>query len=156
MAEVLNYWPELRKKRPATFTYPWDQWADLDENGHGDIWLAELGIDFPAHSSVVRFRQLLYDRGQSITRKRKKEAPLVLKRVRIKSTGQETVRKVPDFKTMRVKVKMVSETQVAFQFYDSPEPPPEPPIVRVAVPARKPIRQRTAPKSRLRKVLVTA
>lgn len=155
MAEVLSYWPELRKKPPASFRYPWDQWMDLDENGHGDIWLAELGIDWPANSSGPRFRSILYNRATRETNQRKKNAPLVPKRVRIKSTGQETVRRIPDYKPMSVKVKMVSDTQVAFQFYDSDEPPPEPPIVKVAVPTRRPIRQRTV-KTRVQKVLVPA
>lgn len=156
MAEVLDHWPELRKRRSASFNYPWDQWIDLDENGHGDIWLAEQGIDFPAHSSAVRFRQLLYDRSQVLTRKRKKEAPLVVKRFRVKSTGEEKVRRVPDFVSLHVKVKMVSDTRVAFQFYEGDEPPPEPEVKRVAIPRRKPIRQRTAPVSRIQKVMAPA
>jgi hypothetical protein len=139
MAEVLTHWPELRKKRPAAFTYPWAQWIDLDENGHGDIWLAEQGIDFPETSSAVRFRAALYDRAQVLTRQRKKKAPLVVKRVRVKSTGEEKVRRVPDFTTLKVKVKMISDSQVAFQFYEGDEPPPEPPVQRVAIPRRKPV-----------------
>lgn len=161
MAEVLDYWPGLRKRPPATFKYPWDQWMDLDENGHGDIWLAELGIDWPANSSGPRFRSILYNRAQRETNARKKNAPLVPKRVRVRSkaTGEirETVRMVPDFRSMSVKVKMVSETQVAFQFYDSDEPPPEPSANKVAIPTRRPpMRQRTAPRSTLRKVKVPA
>ena len=157
MAEVLTYWPELRKKRPAMFNYPWTQWMDLDENGHGDIWLAEQGIDWPAHHGADRFRMTLYDRAQNITRQRKKNAPMVVKPVtmRNKRTGElvQRVKRVEDYQILRVKVKMVSDTQVAFQFYEGEEPPPEPEVTKVAIPTprRKPIRRRTAT-SRLQKV----
>ncbi len=146
MAEVLTHWPELRKSRPAVFKYPWDQWTDLDENGHGDIWLAELGIDFPETSSVVRFRASLYDRAQRVTRQRKKNAKTVLKPVamRNKRTGEiiQKVKPVAQYTVLKVKVKMVSDTQVAFQFYEGDEPPAEPPVQRVAIPRRRPIRRR--------------
>lgn len=153
MAEVLSYWPELRKRNHDNkFSYPWAQWTDLDSNGHGDIWLADQGIDWPSHHRADRFRMTLYDRAQYVTRQRKKKAPMVPKRVRLKSTGQETIRRVPDFTPLKVKVKMVSDTQIAFQFYEGDEPPPEPTAGKIAVPRRTPMRRRTAPVSRLQKV----
>lgn len=143
MAEVIDHWPEVRKTAPAAFEYPWDQWGTLDENGHGDIWLAERGIDFPAGTQAQRFQAVLYNRAHRVTAKRKKSAPLVLKRVTVrnKRTGEisEKVKKVPSFKPFKVKVRIVSDDKIAFQFYDSPEPPPAPETLRVAVPRRKPI-----------------
>lgn len=135
MAEVLDYWPETRQAGEKRFRYPWDQWAALDENGHGDIWLAELGIDFPEDQHVLNFRNNLYTRAKSITRARKKKAPLVLKAVDGK------VQKVPDFTALHVSVKIVSDTQVAFQFFEG-DPPPIPKRNRVAVPTRMPNQRR--------------
>lgn len=156
MAEVLTHWPALRKAKPAVFKYPWDQWTDLDENGHGDIWLADQGIDFPESSSVIRFRASLYDRAQRVTRQRKKNAPTVLKPVtmRVKGTDELVTRmkRVHQYTVLKVKVKMVSDTQVAFQFYEGDEPPAEPEVIRVAIPRRRPLRQRTSPVARLEKV----
>lgn len=139
MAEVIDYWPETRQRGDKRFRYPWDRWMELDENGHGDIWLAELGIDFPEDSNVWHFRSALYTRSQAVTRSRKKKAPLVL--MRSKTTGK--VVRMPKFKPIRVSVRIVSETQVAFQFFDSAEPPPEPKTIKTAVPTLHPQRRRS-------------
>lgn len=148
MAEVITHWPGTRPTPAATFEYPWSQWGTLDSNGHGDIWLATKGIDFPATSSSLNFRGILYNRANRVTKIRKRDAPLVPKRVRIKSTGQEVVRRRPDYRPLRVKVQIVSEDLVAFQFYDSAEPPPEPEFLATAVPRKrrplhKPVTRRT-------------
>ncbi len=139
MAEVLDHWPQGRTMNAATFQYPWEIWATLDENGHGDIWLATAGIDFPAIHDASRFRATLYNRAQRVTKIREKNAPLVNKRVRIRQTGQVTVRPVRDFKVLRVTVKVVADNPVAFQFFDSPEPPPAPQAASPQVSRRKTI-----------------
>lgn len=133
MAEVITHWPEPRETPAATFEYPWDRWARLDENGHGDIWLATRGIDFPATSTVARFRGILVNRAQRVTKMRERDAPLRVMRVK----GTNKVRRVPDFSPLRVKTRTVSDEILAFQFYDSPEPPAEPEVVDVAVPDRR-------------------
>jgi len=146
MAEVIDHWPSSRKPAAQQFVYPWDQWATLDDQGVGDIWLATQGIDFPASMSPLRFRGALYNRCDRATNKRIKAAPMVLKRVTVRNTRtgvvSEKVKKVPDYRILRVKAKVVSDEQVAFQFYDCPESPPEPEVTRVVVPQRrKPLRQ---------------
>lgn len=152
MAEVIDHWPGLRERGEKRFRYPWDQWIDLDEGGLGDIWLASLGIDFPEDSNVWHFRSTLYTRAQALTRQRKKRAPTKLMRVK----GTNKVRRVPDYVSLRVKVKIVSDTQVAFQFYEGDEVPAEPEVTRVAVPVRRqPLRQRMPVTSPLQKVLVS-
>src|SRR3546814_20850216 len=52
MAEVLEFWPQKKPKAEARFSYPWAQWMALDEDGIGDIWLAEPGIDWPADANA--------------------------------------------------------------------------------------------------------
>lgn len=138
MAEVINYWPGSRGGRPATFEYPWEQWATLDDNGHGDVWLASRGVDFPAHTTTVNFRSALYNRAQRVSKMRERDAPVRVMRVK----GTNKVRRVPDYRPLRVKVQVVSEELVAFQFYDSPEPPmvPEEPEAQV-VPKTRRVRQ---------------
>ena len=151
MAEVIEHWPSSRKPEVATFEYPWDQWMDLDGNGHGDIWLATIGIDFPVTSSPSRMRSLMKNRAARVTTMREKKAPETLKPVKVKNTRtgeiSTRVKRVKDFKPIRVKVMVVSDTQVAFQFYDSPEPPPEPQVVRQAVPKRRQPMRRRVPSS---------
>lgn len=144
MAEVIESWPGSRPTPAATFEYPWDQWATLDENGHGDIWLAARGVDFPASSSSLNFRGILYNRASRVTKVRRRDAPVKVMRVR----GTNKVRRVPDFSPLKVKVQVVSNELVAFQFYDSPEPPPEPVTNQVVVPRKrrplhKPVTRRT-------------
>lgn len=146
MAEIINAWPPPKGVAAAQFVYPWRDWCNLDENGHGDIWLAEQGVDFPEDMVPANFRGVLYNRANRVTKIREKEAPLVPKRVTVRSkvTGQtrETIRRVPDFSPMKVKVVIVSPEQVAFQFYDSPEPPPPPALVTAFPRRRKPLHQR--------------
>lgn len=133
MAEVMDFWPNTRKPPAQQFHYPWDQWMALDENGHGDIWLATLGIDWAPGSNVANFKNTLYTRAVSVNKRRQKKAPMRVMRVK----GTDKVKRVPYFRALRVKTCIVSETQVAFQFYDSPEPPPPPPVTnKVAVPRR--------------------
>jgi hypothetical protein len=138
MAEVIDHWPNGRKRQPQRFFYPWDQWMDVDENGHGDIWLATAGIDFPAESNASRFRSILYDRANNVNRQRRDRAPVRVMRIR----GTDKVRRVLDYTPIKVKAKIVSDSQIAFQFYEGDEAPPEPEVTRVAVPKRRtPIRQ---------------
>lgn len=135
MAEVIDYWPESRRPAEKQFAYPWDQWMALDENGHGDIWLASLGVDWASTSNVANFRATIYTRTQSVNRRRKRDAPLKL--MRVKGTNQ--VKRVPDFTQLRVKFTVVSDTQVAFQFYEGDEPPAVTQApTRLAVPKRRP------------------
>lgn len=144
MAEVIPYWPDSRQPRPARFQYPWEQWMALDENDRGDIWLAEMGVDFPADSSVWTFRSTLYDRAKKLTAQRRRDAPLVLMRVK----GTDQVRRVPRYTRLRVKVRIVSLTQVAFQFYEGEQAPPMPPRkseTPIAVPTRTNRARTTAP-----------
>lgn len=133
MAEVIDHWPGSRTAAPATFEYPWEQWADLDENGHGDIWLCSRGVDFPGRMTTAAFRTHLYNRANRMTKNRAKNAPLKVMRVR----GTDKVRRVPDFKVLKVKIQVVSEELIAFQFYDSPEPPPANPAPATIVVPRK-------------------
>lgn len=141
MAEVITSWPKPKPTAPAQFVYPWEQWARLDENGVGDIWLAEQGVDFPEDMVPVRFRAVLYNRANRETNKREKNAPLIPKRVtlRNKRTGdtRETVRRVPDFLPLRVKVVIVSPELIAFQFFQGYEAPPVPEAIEVAIPQRR-------------------
>jgi hypothetical protein len=151
MAEVIDYWPSSRKPAPQQFTYPWAQWTALDDEGHGDIWLAQMGIDWAEGSHVANFKNTVYTRLASINKKREKNAPVRVMRVK----GTDTVRRVSDYQPLRVKFRVVSDTQVAFQFYTGDEAPPEPTVRRVAVPRRKPIHQRVNT-SALQKVPVHA
>lgn len=137
MAEVITYWPDPKGQPAAQFIYPWAMWTRLDENGHGDIWLCEQGVDFPAEMAPVRFRSVLYNRANRETVKRKKDAPQRLVRVPSTDGGPDKVRKVLDFKPLRVKVVTVSLEQVAFQFFDSAELPPPPSPSAVAIPRRR-------------------
>lgn len=143
MAEVIKSWPLAKGVSSAQFVYPWAQWARLDENGHGDIWLAEQAVDFPADMVAANFRGVLYNRALRETNKRKKTAPMVLKPVKMRNTrtGEitEKVKRVQDFRPIRVKVVIVSAETIAFQFYDSEEPPPIPAATEVSVPRRRPI-----------------
>lgn len=143
MAEVALHWPQPRQMDPPAFIYPWEQWASLDENGHGDIWLAQRGVDWPDNMPPVRFRSVLYNRATRETKKRERDAPLVVKRVTVRSrrTGEirEKVKRVPDFRPLRVKVVIASDEVIAFQFYDSPEPPPEPPMPAIVPKRRQPL-----------------
>lgn len=136
MAEVIESWPGTRPTPPATFEYPWDQWTALDGNGHGDIWLASRGVDFPARATVLNFRSTLYNRAARVSKMRKRDAPLKVMRVR----GTNKVRRVPDFRPLRVKAQIVSDELLAFQFYDSEEPPPIPEPVTFAVPKKRRVR----------------
>lgn len=136
MAEVIHTWPGPRQAAPAQFEYPWEQWATLDENGHGDIWLASRGVDFPARMTTAGFRTSLYSRAQRMTKQREKHAPLKLMRVK----GTNKVRRVPDYRPIRIKVQVISDELIAFQFYDSPEPPPIPTADEV-VPKKRRVRQ---------------
>lgn len=136
MAEVIDTWPGPRVPAAAQFEYPWEQWALLDRNGHGDIWLASRGVDFPARMTTSNFRASLYSRAQRMTRTREKNAPLKVMRVR----GTNKVRRVPDFKVLRVKVQVVSDELVAFQFYDSEEPPPTPMSPTEVMPKKRRVR----------------
>src|SRR3546814_17292884 len=104
----------------------------LDEDGIGDIWLAEQGIDWPADANAMRFRSNLTTRAKSVSNSRKNRARYVLKRV--STPDGEKVRKVLDFQPLRVKVRLVSEHQVAFQFYNGTEPPADPEAISVHVP----------------------
>lgn len=128
MAEVVEYWPERRATSMREYFYPWDQWTALDEKGHGDIWVAHQGIDYPSYMAPGAFRSILWSRLNSIRAKRKRDEKMVLKRVRLKSTGEETMRRVSNYRHMRIKVVVVTEESVAFQFYDSKTEPPEPPV----------------------------
>lgn len=144
MAEVIPSWPKPKPMGPAQFAYPWEHWANLDESGHGDIWLAQQGVDFPEDMVPVRFRAVLYNRATRETKKRERDAPMTLKRVTVRSrtTGEirEKVKRVPDFLPLRVKAVIVSPELIAFQFYEGYESPPEP--TEVAIPRRrKPIHQ---------------
>ena len=117
MAEVIDYWPQRKPPQEIQMLYPWEHWTKTDENGAGDIWLAELGIDFPATHTTMRFRVTLQKRAIAMTHRRKKEAT---KRLMVKG-GKVTME--PDYKVLRVRTVLVSETQVAFQFYEGDEPP---------------------------------
>jgi hypothetical protein len=150
MAEVLTHWPVPQALPQAQFVYPWSQWGRLDENGHGDIWLCEQGIDFPEDMPPVRFRSIIYDRARRETRKRQKNAPQVIKRVH--TASGDRVKKVADFRTLRVKVIIVSTEQVAFQFYDSDEAPPIPEVIEVAIPRRRKPLHRIANRRQLERV----
>lgn len=147
MAEVIDYWPASRRPAPQQFTYPWEQWTALDENGHGDIWLAQMGIDWADGSHVANFKNTVYTRVASMNKRRERDAPVRVMRVK----GTDKVRRVPDYQPLRVKFRVVSDTQVAFQFYIGDEPPPEPVRSKVAVPRRKPLHRRV-PSSVLQKV----
>ncbi|QEQ93644.1 hypothetical protein SEA_ZUKO_66 [Streptomyces phage Zuko] len=136
MAEVIHTWPGARSPAPAQFEYPWEQWATLDENGHGDIWLATRGVDFPARMTAAGFRASLYSRAQRMSKMRKKNAPVRVMRVK----GTDKVRRIPDYKPLRIKIQVVSDELVAFQFYDSPEPPPTPTTDEV-VPTKRRVRE---------------
>jgi len=120
MAEVIDYWPQRRPQAEAQMVYPWEHWMKLDENGHGDIWLAELGIDFPSIHTPWRFRVTLQKRALAITHRRKKEATKAL----MVKGGKVSME--PVYEPVRVRVQIVSETQVAFQFYEGEEPPEVP------------------------------
>lgn len=133
MAEVIQSWPSARCPAPAQFEYPWEQWATLDENGHGDIWLASRGVDFPARMTTSGFRSSLYSRAQRMSKAREKNAPVRV--MRVKSTNK--VRRVPDYRPLKIKIRVVSDELIAFQFYDSPEPPPEPMNPMDVVPTRR-------------------
>jgi hypothetical protein len=117
VAEVIDYWPGRKPTSEAQMAYPWEHWARLDSKGHGDIWLAELGIDFPATHTTMRFRVTLQKRAIAITHKRKKEATKAL----MVKDGKVSME--PVYKVVRVRVQIVSETQVAFQFYEGDTPP---------------------------------
>ena len=117
MAEVIDYWPQRKPTQEAQMVYPWEHWTKLDQNGAGDIWLAELGIDFPATHTVMRFRVTLYKRAQVITKQRRAKATKAL------MVSGDSVSMQPVYKPMKVRVVIVSETQVAFQFYEGDEPP---------------------------------
>jgi hypothetical protein len=67
---------------------------------------------------------------------RKRDAPLKVMRVR----GTNKVRRVQDFRPLRVKAQIVSDELLAFQFYDSEEPPPIPEPVTFAVPKKRRVR----------------
>lgn len=154
MAEVINNWPPQKPKRAYDnqFRYPWGQWTAVDADGIGDIWLAEQGVDWPIDATAMRFRSNLATHAKAKTAQRKKKAPLVLKVVE----GYKRPRRVPDYKTLRVKVVIVSDSQVAFQFYEGDEPPAEPMAGKVAVPL-KPKRQNIhAPRKIRRHVKVSA
>lgn len=133
MAEVINNWPPQKPKRSydKQFRYPWEQWTAVDADGIGDIWLAEQGIDWPIDATAMRFRSNLTTRAKNITSQRKKKAKTVLKPVNGK------VQRVLDYVALRVKVVIVSDSQVAFQFYEGDELPDEPQAGRVAVPVVK-------------------
>src|SRR3546814_15013187 len=94
MAEVLEFWPQQKPKAEARFSYPWAQWMALDEDGIGDIWLAEQGIDWPADANAMRFRPQLTTRAKSVSNSRKNRARYVLKRVSTPDGAK--VRKVLD------------------------------------------------------------
>lgn len=126
MAEVLAYWPQRKSFTTHEYYYPWEQWAALDENGHGDIWLAVQGVDYPADMPPYNFRSILWSRVKSERKKRLANQKFELRRVRLKSTGEETVRRVSNYRRFHLKIVIVSAESVAFQFYDSPEPPPMP------------------------------
>ncbi len=78
MAEVLEFWPQQKAKSEPRFSYPWDQWMALDEDGIGDIWLAEQGIDWPADANAMRFRSNLATRAKSVSNSRKRKARHIL------------------------------------------------------------------------------
>jgi len=120
MAEVIDYWPQRRPTAEAQMVYPWEHWTKTDENGHGDIWLAELGIDFPAIHTPWRFRTTLYKRAQVMTKQRKAKATKAL----MVKGGKVSME--PVYTKLSVRVQIVSETQVAFQFYEGEEPPETP------------------------------
>src|SRR3546814_13951172 len=103
----------------------------LDEDGIGDIWLAEQGIDWPADANAMRFRSHLTTRAKSVSNSRKNRARYVLKRVY--TPDGEKLRKVLDSQPLRVNVRIVSDHQVPFQFYLGPDPPPAPTALSVAV-----------------------
>ena len=127
MAEVIDYWPQRRPTAETQMVYPWDHWMLMDKNGHGDIWLAELGIDFPSIHTPWRFRTTLQKRAMVVTNRRKKEARQAL------MVKGKTVTFQPDYVPVRVRVQIVSETQVAFQFYEG-DTPPEVPQGKAVVP----------------------
>lgn len=151
MAEVINNWPPQKPKRSydKQFRYPWDQWTAVDADGIGDIWLAEQGIDWPIDATAMRFRSNLATRAKAVTAQRKKKAKTVLKAV------DGRMRRVLDFKALRVKVVIVSDSQVAFQFYEGDEVPDEPVAGKVAVPVVK-RKNLHAPRTTRRHVKVSA
>jgi hypothetical protein len=117
MAEVIDYWPDRKPTQEAQMVYPWEHWTKLDEKGAGDIWLAELGIDFPATHTVMRFRVTLYKRAQVVTKQRRAKA----KKALVVKGGSVSME--PIYDQLKVRVVIVSETQVAFQFFEGDEPP---------------------------------
>jgi len=150
MAEVLDYWPKSRKPAAQSMKYPWLQWMDMDDAGVGDIWLATLGIDWPETSNVANFRNILYTRAAQVNKRRQRDAPRALKAVDGK------VRKVSTAVKFNVKIRVVSDTQIAFQFYNGDEQPPEPRTVETAIPVRrKPRGARTTALRPSEKVLVS-
>lgn len=150
MAEVIDHWPPLYLPPNREYFYPWDQWTALDENGHGDIWLATAGIDYPQMMSPQSFKSLLWTRSTRINRKRRAEAGTELRVVQAK-TGERTVQPVSTYRKMCLKTVIVSLESVAFQYYDSTEPPPDPNTSLVAIPTRK--RRKPLHRHRVRRVL---
>ena len=144
MAEIIGSWPAPKGVSTAQFVYPWSEWSHLDQDGLGDIWLAQQGIDFPDDMVAANFRAVLYNRANRETRKRERDAPQVLRPVKMRNTRtgeiSTKVKRVPDFLPIRVKVVIVAAETIAFQFYEGDTPPPEP--VVAAIPRRrKPIHQ---------------
>lgn len=126
MAEVLDYWPTQRRAQAErAMDYPWAQWAELDKNGVGDIWLAELGIDFPETTTVERFRYRLYKRAQVVTNTRRRKAIARITEnptaARLYNAGK--LDPLTLYKPLKVTVAIISDVQVAFQFYEGDEPP---------------------------------
>lgn len=120
MAEVIRYWPRAKKPRAVKeMSYPWEDWMD------GNIWLCQQGVDFPKGQHPINFRNTLYTRA-SLTSKARLEA------LQAKTKRPQSIRFLPT----HVKVRIISDSQVAFQFYEGHEPPEEPQI-KAAVPRRK-------------------
>lgn len=120
MAQTLPYWPEPRVKAHRQMIYPWEDWTN------GEIWLGEAGIDFPNSANVWQFRQILYQRAKALTNQRKKRV------AKITPKGRRLV-----YEAVHVSVRIVSDTQVAWQFFEGDIPPDEP-TAKAVVPRSTP------------------
>jgi hypothetical protein len=107
MARVVEAWPEKRVLPEPSYSYPWDNWTD------GSIWLADVGVDFPNHTSA--FKATLFNYAQRITKMRQRKIDERL--------AGKTVRRPIKAEALKVKVRIVSDTQLAFQFYNEHNPP---------------------------------
>lgn len=124
MAEVIRYWPKVRSKPPREMVYPWEDWMD------GNIWLCEQGVDFPKGQHPINFRNTLYTKASLVSKARRLE-------LESRTVRKRSIRFLPT----HVKVRIISDEQVAFQFYVGHEAPEEPEVIKAAVPRPHPTKK---------------